>query len=104
MHQIAEFHTAKGIVAEVLDDGATIRITVCLFELVFRESWKSLEKKWAELIGPHEVYDFLVSEHGIGEQTTGAQEGDKKNCDHADTPRAPPTGSTLREASPSLVF
>jgi len=35
VHQIAEFHAAKGIVAQVLDDGAAIGVAVCLLELVF---------------------------------------------------------------------
>jgi len=98
VHQIAEFHAAKGIVAEVLDDGAAVGITVGLLKLLFRELWKSLEKKWAEIIGPHEVYDFLVGEHGVCERNTGAQEHDEKDCHGADTPWAPATGrSTLRE-------
>jgi hypothetical protein len=53
VHQIAEFHTAKRIVAEALDDGAAIGVTVCFLELVFRERRKSLEEKRMELIGPN---------------------------------------------------
>src|SRR6202049_4378645 len=52
VHQIAEFHAAKGVVAEVLNDGAAIGVTVRLLELVFRKRWKSLEKKGTELLGP----------------------------------------------------
>jgi len=52
-------------VAEVLGDGATIGVTVRLLDLLFPECWKSLEQKCAQLIGPHEVHDFLVREHGI---------------------------------------
>jgi len=86
VNQVAEFHTAEGIVAEVLDDRATIGVTVCLLELVLRERWKSLEKEWAEIRGPHQVHDFLVGEHGIGEGTTGAQEHDKRDSHRADGP------------------
>src|SRR5713226_9456025 len=45
VHQIAEFHTAEGIVAKVLDDGAAIGVSVRLLKLLFRERWKSLKKK-----------------------------------------------------------
>ena len=36
VHQIAELHTAKRIVAKILNDGAAIRISVGLLQLVFR--------------------------------------------------------------------
>src|SRR5258708_28609318 len=74
VHQIAEFHAAKGIVAEILDDGAAIDVAVRFFELVFRERWKSFEEKWAKVIGPHQVYDLLVGENGVGERATTAHE------------------------------
>src|SRR5271166_1885340 len=67
VHQIAELHTAKRIVAKILDDRATIGVTVRLRELVFRETGKSFKEKWAQLISPHQVYDFLVGEYGIGQ-------------------------------------
>src|SRR4029077_2466118 len=104
VHQIAEFHAAKRVVAQVLDDGAAIGVTVGLLELVLRELRKSLQKKWAELISPHQVDDFLVGEHGVGKRTTGAQEHDQKDCHQADTPWAPAIGSsTLRKSRPNLV-
>jgi hypothetical protein len=72
VHQITEFHAPKGIVAEVLDDGAAIGMSVCLGELVLRERWESLEEKGTEFVGPHQINDFLVGEHGISERATGA--------------------------------
>jgi len=59
---------------------------VGFLELVFRKRWKSLEEKWAELSGPHQVHDFLVGEHGVCKGTTGAQQHDEKNCRYADIP------------------
>src|SRR6202158_2569680 len=93
VHQIAEFHAAKGIVSEVLDDGASIGVSVRLLELLFRECWKALEKKRAELIGPQQVYDLLVGEHGVRERSTAAEEHEEDNCHHAHTPWAPATES-----------
>jgi len=72
VHQIAEFHAAERIVAEVLDDSAAIRVTVCFLELLFRQRWKSLEKKRLQFIGPHQVHDFLVRQHGICERAACA--------------------------------
>src|SRR5208337_640319 len=42
--QITELHAAKRIVAEVLDDGAAIGISVCFRELVLRELWESVQE------------------------------------------------------------
>jgi hypothetical protein len=52
VHQIAELHTAKRKVAEILDDGAAMGVTVRLLELDFRETGKSFKEKWAQLINP----------------------------------------------------
>src|ERR1700704_1451816 len=74
MHQVAEFHAAEGIIAEVLNDGATGGVTVRLGDLFLRERWKSVEKKRAELVGPHQVNNFLVSENGVRRRNAGGQE------------------------------
>ena len=52
MHQVAEFLTAKWVVAEILNDGAAIGISVRLFELVFRQPWISLAQQWSDLVSP----------------------------------------------------
>src|ERR1700730_3614281 len=49
VHQVAKFHATKRVVAEILDDSASIGVAVRYLELVFRERRKSLEKKRAEL-------------------------------------------------------
>src|SRR5579864_672237 len=69
VHQVAEFHAAKGIVAEVLDDRTAIGIAVRFLELLFGERWESLKKQWAELIGPQQVDDFLVRKNGVSKRT-----------------------------------
>ena len=72
VHQIAKFQTAKRIVAKILNDGAAIGVSVCLFQLVFREAGKTLKEKWAELIGPNQVNDLLMGEHGVRERSAWA--------------------------------
>ena len=67
VHQVAEFHAAKRIVAEVLDHGAAISVGVRFRELVLGKGWKPLQQKRVELIGPHQIHDFLVSEHRVSE-------------------------------------
>jgi hypothetical protein len=68
VHQITEFHTPKGIVTEVLDNGTAVGISMCLRELILRERWESFEEKGTEFIGPHQINDFLVGEHGVSER------------------------------------
>src|ERR1700676_2672478 len=105
MDQIAEFHAAEGIVAEVLDDGAAVSVTVCQLELLFRKGRKALEEQRADLIGPEKVDDFLVGEHGIGRRTRGAEKQDDKDSGQTDTPGVPTTRRNgLGEASPILFF
>src|SRR5208283_3135493 len=93
VQQVAEFHAAERIVAEVLDDGAAVGIRVRLLELVFRERRESLEEEWAEIRGPHQVHDFLVGEHGVCDGTTGAQEHDERDNRRTDGPWGPATAS-----------
>ena len=52
MHQVAEIPAAERIVAEILDDGASIGVGMRLFDLVIRKSRISLEKR-ADFVGPH---------------------------------------------------
>src|ERR1700687_5452108 len=67
MLQVAEFSAAEWVVAQSLDDDASVSIGVRLCNLLFRQAWKSLQKQWAEFIGPYQIYDFLVGEHGVRE-------------------------------------
>ena len=43
MNEVAEFSAAEWVIAEILDDRASVGIGVSLFELVFRKSRISLE-------------------------------------------------------------
>src|SRR4029077_6937874 len=52
VHQIAEFHASKRIVAEVLDDGSSIGITVRLLKLIFGQVRKTLEKERTNFTSP----------------------------------------------------
>src|SRR5205807_57991 len=61
VHQITELRAAERIVAEILDDGAPIRIGVRLPDLILRQSRKSREQQGTDLIRPEQIYDFLVS-------------------------------------------
>src|ERR1700731_191871 len=105
VHQIAEFHAAKGVVAEVLDDGASIGVAVRHLELVFGERWKSLEEKRAKLIGPHQVYDLLVGENRVSERATAAHEDEQKERRDANARSAPATGSSaLKKLRQGFIF
>jgi hypothetical protein len=72
--QIAEFDAAERIVAEILDYRTAIGVAVRFGELFFRQIWKSPQKKRAKVTGPHQIDNFFVREHGVGEQTGCAQE------------------------------
>jgi hypothetical protein len=52
MHQVAEIPAAERVVAEILDDCASIGVGMRLPDLVFRKSRRSLEQEGPDLIGP----------------------------------------------------
>jgi hypothetical protein len=60
MHQVAEFFIAEWVIAEILDDGASIGVGVGLPDLILGQSRKSLKEERLDLIGPKQVDDFLV--------------------------------------------
>src|SRR5689334_2861409 len=95
MHQIAEFHAAKGIVAEVLDDGATIGVTVRFLELVFRERRESLEKKWAKFTGPYQIHNFFVGENGITRCAAACYQCQQHKYYDPNVPRPPTIRNSL---------
>src|ERR1700687_5342843 len=53
VHQVAEFCTAEGVVAEILDDRASVGVGMCLGELLFGQPWISLKQEGPDLVGPH---------------------------------------------------
>ena len=92
MHQVAEFPAAERVVAEILDDGASVGVGMGLPDLVFRQSRISLEQQGSDLIGPEQVHDFLVRQNGVCGRTAAAHEHDEKKCHRADRKQAPPFG------------
>src|SRR5882672_12459359 len=72
MHQIAELPAAEWIVAEILDHGASIGVSMRLPDLVFRESGISFEQERPDLIGPCQVYDLLVRQNRVCGRTGAA--------------------------------
>src|SRR6202166_5479897 len=49
MHQIAEFCTAEGVVAEILDDRASISVGMRVGDLLFAQPWISLKQEGPDL-------------------------------------------------------
>src|SRR5690242_9933633 len=80
MHQVAEILAAERVVAEILDDGASIGVGMRLPDLVFRKSWISLEQEGLDLISPEQVYDFLVRQNGVRKRGSTAHQQDEHNC------------------------
>src|SRR5690242_971464 len=80
MHQVTEILAAEGVVAEILDDGPSIGIGMCLPDLVFRKSRISLEQEGLDLISPEQVYDFLVRQNGVRGRGSTAHQQDDHNC------------------------
>src|SRR4029077_5976120 len=93
VHQIAKFHAAKRVIAEILDNGTAIGVAVCLLELVFRERRKSLEKERAELIGPKQIDDSLMRENAVPKRAAATHQHEQKDRRDARAPQEPSAGS-----------
>jgi len=89
MHQAAEFRAAEGVIAEILDDGASIGVGMRLLDLVLRQSWISLEEEGLDLIGPEQVYNFLVGQNGVRKRGSVAHQQDDNDCQRTDVEGAP---------------
>ena len=92
MHQVAEFSTAERIVAEILDDGPSVRIGVGIPDLIFRQPRISLEQQGPNRVGPEQVNNFLVGQNGVRGRTVTADQHDEKNRQYADRKHAPAPG------------
>jgi hypothetical protein len=76
MHQVAEIFTAEWVITQILDDGAAVRVGMRLLDLIFREPGVSLEQQGPDLVGPEQVYDFLVGQNRVSERCTVAHHQD----------------------------
>jgi hypothetical protein len=83
---------AERVITQVLDDGASVGIGMCFFDLIVRETGISLEQQGADLIGPKEVYDFLVGQNRVSERSAAAHHHDEKNCHYALSQQSPKGG------------
>ena len=105
MYQIAELHTAKRIVAKILYDSAAIGISVSFLQLVFRQASKALHEKRAKLIGPNQVDDLFMVEHGVRERTACAKKHRQKDREYPDaTANRSLNRNTQQRLSPSVIF
>src|SRR5258708_3150526 len=83
VNQVAELHASKRIVAEVLDDGATVGKGVSLLDLFFRQPGIFLEQQRTNFIQPKQVDNFFVSKKGVGNKVVAAweEEEEEQQCE-----------------------
>ena len=84
VHEVAEFGAAEGIVAEILDDGATVGIGMRFGELVFGQIGETLEEERANVVGPHQVHDSFVSENRISKAGAAREQDDEQERERTD--------------------
>jgi len=96
VHQVAEFLAAEGILAELLDDGATIRVRVGFLDLLVGEAGESLLNEGADVSDPQEIDDFFVSQNGVGQASRHACEEKNDHGERANRIQilSPPGAST----------
>ena len=66
MNEIAEVFAAEWVVAQVLDDRASVGVCMRLFDLVFGEIRKAMQQERTDLGCPYQIDDFLMSENRVG--------------------------------------
>ena len=89
VHEVAEFPITERVVTEILNDGASIGVSMRLPDLIVRESRKSLEQKWLDFAAPEQVNDFFVRENGVRRRSTATDEHDEKKSQRANSKQAP---------------
>src|SRR5579863_2305470 len=95
VHQIAEFNGAEGIIAEILNHGAAIGVTVCFRDLRFRQLRKSIEEERADFVRPDEIYDFLMRQNGVRKRSTSTQQRCQEKWDQAERKQAQIPGKAV---------
>src|SRR5258708_5981397 len=76
MHQVAEEAAPERIVSEVLNDAATVGVTMRDLEFRFSGVWKALEQDRLDGVVPEAIHQGLVRQHRVGLASfgTGKQE------------------------------
>src|ERR1700758_3520485 len=90
VHQIAELPATERVVAEILDEGASVGVGMRFFKLVCRQSGKPLEDQRLDLIAPQQVDDLLVSENRVCRRSGDTHQNDEQKYRRRDTKQAPP--------------
>src|ERR1039457_4531748 len=65
MHQVAELPAAEGIVAEVLDNRATVGVSMRFADLIVRESGVTGQQERPDLVGPEQIDNLFVGENRV---------------------------------------
>jgi len=73
MYKVAEFRAAEWVIAQILDNGTSIGVCVCLRDLFFRQCRIVLEQQRAYPICPDQIDNLHVREYGICRQLDIAQ-------------------------------
>jgi len=60
MGQVAEFLIAEGIVAQILNHRASVRVGMSLLDLLIGNARETLDQERSNLRFPCQVYDLLV--------------------------------------------
>ena len=81
MHQVTEFLIAERVVAEILDDGASVGIGVSLLKLGFGEVGKFSEEEGADGLLPGEVDELLMGLNRVGDGGNHREkQGEQRYC------------------------
>src|SRR5207245_9754165 len=77
MEQIREFVDAERVIANVLNNAATVSIGMSFLDLILSSRWEALEERGANGGVPGDVDEFFVRKHAVGEDIRGDQQKNK---------------------------
>src|SRR5579863_7487856 len=83
MNEVAEFLAAEGVIAKILNNGATVGVGVRFLDLVVGQAWETVFNERENVRSPEEIDDLFVGQNRIGERSSAA-----KNQRHQDRDRA----------------
>jgi hypothetical protein len=81
--QAAEFGAAERVVAEILNDGASVGVGIRILDLIFGQAGNPLQQEGTDVVSPEEVYNFLVGQNRICGQGIAAHEDNQSKCPYA---------------------